>query len=171
MRELHSRRLISNRTFLGWLADYLSLANLAQVGFIAQLIADYLPDMARHVWIGRLCLRAVCDKIQDIRGATLDSLAKVESMLVHIVTALVEADQEVLLSPNVWRHQGVLESMLKPDIVGDAAWVELAARNNVLLFKATSTESNSSPRRHQMEEIHVSRRVSSPLTTETRFAQ
>jgi mediator of RNA polymerase II transcription subunit 12 len=141
---------------LGWLADHLAIANLAQVGFIAQLIADYLPDMARHVWIGRLCLRAVCDKIQDIRGVALESLAKVESMLVHIVTALVEADQEVLLSPNVWRHADLLESMLKPDIVGEAAWVELAARNSALLFKATSTESSSSPRRHQMEEIHVS---------------
>jgi hypothetical protein len=81
---------------------------------------------------------------------------------VHIVTALVEADQEVLLSPNVWRQAGVLESMLKPDIVGDTAWGELAARNSALLFKATSTESSSSPRRHQMEEIHVSLRLIYP---------
>jgi hypothetical protein len=66
LRELHAKYLISSRLLTLWLADHLLTANLAQVGFIAQLVATYSSDMARHVVNGRVCLRAACDKIQEV---------------------------------------------------------------------------------------------------------
>jgi hypothetical protein len=66
LRELHAKYLISSRLLTLWLADHLLTANLAQVGFIAQLVGTYSSDMARHVVNGRLCLRAACERIQEV---------------------------------------------------------------------------------------------------------
>jgi hypothetical protein len=66
LRELHTRYLISSRLLCAWLADSLATANLAQTGFISQLIGDYLPDMARHVTIGRQCVRSICAKLKEV---------------------------------------------------------------------------------------------------------
>jgi hypothetical protein len=66
LRELHAKYLISSRLFVGWLVDTLSSTNLAQIGFIASLFGDYLPEMARHVVIARQCVRVVLAKIDEV---------------------------------------------------------------------------------------------------------
>ena len=66
LRELHAKYLISTRLLTTWLADHLLTSNLAQVGFIVQLISSYIPDMARHVVNGRMCVRAACEKLQEV---------------------------------------------------------------------------------------------------------
>jgi mediator of RNA polymerase II transcription subunit 12 len=66
LRELHAKYLISSRLLTTWLADHLLTSNLAQVGFIVQLISSYIPDMARHVVNGRMCVRAACEKIKEV---------------------------------------------------------------------------------------------------------
>ena len=67
LRELHARYLISTRLLTTWLADHLLVANLAQVGFIVQLIGSYIPDMTRHVVNGRICVRGACEKLLEVR--------------------------------------------------------------------------------------------------------
>jgi mediator of RNA polymerase II transcription subunit 12 len=67
LRELHTRRLVSSRILTGWLADTLASVNLAQAGFVIQLIGSYLPDMAHHAINGRHCIRACCEKIKEVR--------------------------------------------------------------------------------------------------------
>jgi hypothetical protein len=64
--QLHARYLISTRLLTTWLADHLLTSNLAQVGFIVQLTGSYLPDMARHVANGRICVRAACEKLTEV---------------------------------------------------------------------------------------------------------
>jgi mediator of RNA polymerase II transcription subunit 12 len=66
LRELHARYLISTRLLTTWLADHLLVANLAQVGFIVQLIGSYVPDMTRHVVNGRICVRGACEKLHEV---------------------------------------------------------------------------------------------------------
>lgn len=66
LQKLHELRLISNRVLLSWLADFLAIANLAQVGLVSKLIGDHLPGMSRHVTIARTCLRAACDRITEV---------------------------------------------------------------------------------------------------------
>jgi mediator of RNA polymerase II transcription subunit 12 len=56
---------------MGWLADYLLIANLAQLGFVAHLIGGFLPDMARHVLIGRHAVRAACNGLAYVRLARI----------------------------------------------------------------------------------------------------
>jgi mediator of RNA polymerase II transcription subunit 12 len=63
---LHTKYLVSSRLFTAWLADHLLTANLAQAGFIAQLITVYISDMARNVVNGRSCVRAACEKIREV---------------------------------------------------------------------------------------------------------
>ena len=53
LSNLRAKYLISSRLFTAWLADHLLIANLAQVGFIAQLTSIYLADMSRHIVNGR----------------------------------------------------------------------------------------------------------------------
>jgi len=64
--QLHAKHLISTRLLTTWLADHLLIANLAQVGFIVQLIASHIPDMTRHVVNGRICIRAACEKLKEV---------------------------------------------------------------------------------------------------------
>ena len=66
LRELHAKYLISTRLLTTWLADHLLTSNLAQVGFVVQLISSYIPDMARHVVNGRMCVRAACEKLKEV---------------------------------------------------------------------------------------------------------
>jgi mediator of RNA polymerase II transcription subunit 12 len=66
LRELHARYLISTRLLTTWLADHLLVANLAQVGFIVQLIGSYVPDMTRHVVNARICVRGACEKLNEV---------------------------------------------------------------------------------------------------------
>jgi mediator of RNA polymerase II transcription subunit 12 len=44
----------------------MGVANMAQLGFVASLLGDYMSDMARHVTIGRHCLRVLCDKVLEV---------------------------------------------------------------------------------------------------------
>jgi mediator of RNA polymerase II transcription subunit 12 len=64
--QFRIKHLISTRLFVSWLADTLATANLAQVGFVAQLIGDLLPEMSRHTTIARVCVRAACAKIDEV---------------------------------------------------------------------------------------------------------
>lgn len=72
--NLHAKYLISSRLFTAWLADHLSTANLAQVGFIVQLTTTYLSDMSRHVVNGRICIRAACEKIREVSSSLVARL-------------------------------------------------------------------------------------------------
>jgi mediator of RNA polymerase II transcription subunit 12 len=66
LRTFHTRYLISSRTLATWLADFAATCNLAQVGFVAQLINEYLEDVAKHASIARSALRALLDKLAEV---------------------------------------------------------------------------------------------------------
>lgn len=51
---------------MSWLADYMRISNLAQLGFVTQLIGDYLPDMVNHITCARVCLRGLCEKTKEV---------------------------------------------------------------------------------------------------------
>nr|XP_019047064.1 hypothetical protein I302_03671 [Kwoniella bestiolae CBS 10118]OCF25994.1 hypothetical protein I302_03671 [Kwoniella bestiolae CBS 10118] len=89
MRELHRRRLLSSRLLSGWMADYLGYANLAQLGFVVQMIGEYLGDMVEHVCNARQCVRNACEKLKEIRSSPAsDPLAKVDAMLTSVIKKL-----------------------------------------------------------------------------------
>ncbi|KAK4684962.1 hypothetical protein P7C73_g5195, partial [Tremellales sp. Uapishka_1] len=175
LRKLHTRRLLSSRILCGWLADSLATSNLAQVGFMAQLITSYLPDMAHHLSIGRHSIRACCDKIIEIRaGLNVASLGRVQDLLINIITSLFDATPEVLLSPITWKsHTDLLTTVIfahlerqkssleaagatfsSADHRGTKAFKQIKKRNEAMIFRATTAESNSSPRRQQMDEVN-----------------
>lgn len=97
LRELHARHLISSRILTSWMGEYLPITNLAQTGFLAQLITTHLPDMVRHIVNARICVRAVCEKIKEVgemqfiklrqirTSPAASSLAKVEASLAYII--------------------------------------------------------------------------------------
>lgn len=69
LHELRAKYLISTRIFISWLVDTLATVNLAQVGFVAQLLGVFLPQLSNHVVLARPCVRAACAKISE---ASLD---------------------------------------------------------------------------------------------------
>ena len=66
LRELRTRSLLSTRFLSSWMLDTLDAANLARLGFVLELIGEYLPDMSRHLPISRACVRAACAKIEEV---------------------------------------------------------------------------------------------------------
>lgn len=152
LRALHTKHLISTRLFTGWLADHLTHVNLAQLGFLAQLIGEYLDDLVHHLGSARHCLRAACDKLVEVRNSPgKELLQKVEDMLITVIKALYEANPDVLLSPSTWRlHSPLLATILS---TSSPQWENLKRRNEALAFKPTVTAGSSNPRRQRMEEI------------------
>lgn len=118
LNELRAHRLLSNRLFVAWLVDILAISNLAQVGFIAQLIGDYLPEITRHLSLARACIRAACSKISEVRSSVLkqvlisntqihsspapNALSKIEQVLRHIVIVSSHTSAFPLLTPSLW---------------------------------------------------------------------
>lgn len=152
LRLLYRKRLISPRVLIGWLADFLAVANFAQLGFVTQLIHKHLTDLTEYVAIGRHCLRAACTKIEEIRASpTRDTMAKVEQLLTSIVRALYKADPEVLLSPTTWsRHWALVGSLVDSST---ATFADLGRRNEALVFRPVLVDSGTTPRRQQVAEI------------------
>ncbi|WRT64690.1 uncharacterized protein IL334_001624 [Kwoniella shivajii] len=152
MRELHQRQLLSTRSLSGWMADFLGHANLAQLGFVSQLIGEYLGDMLKHICNARHCIKAACDKVNEIRiSPAAPSLSKVEAMLVSIIQSLSKANPEVLFSPITWKlHSSLLLTILPSTSKGLTG---ITDRNEAMWFKMTVDERSSSPRRQQMADI------------------
>jgi mediator of RNA polymerase II transcription subunit 12 len=67
LKELHAEKLISVRILLSWLADQLSTCNLAQLGFVVQVLGEYLAEAAEHLSLARLIVRSTCHRIQEVR--------------------------------------------------------------------------------------------------------
>nr|XP_018265377.1 uncharacterized protein I303_01743 [Kwoniella dejecticola CBS 10117]OBR87535.1 hypothetical protein I303_01743 [Kwoniella dejecticola CBS 10117] len=149
LRELHRRQLVSSRLLSGWMADYLGFANLAQVGFLAQLIGEYSGDLMKHLCNARHCLRNACEKLKEVRASPASStLGKVEDMLIAIVKSFCESDEDVLLSPTTWKlHSNILSATVGRDLT------QIKQRNEALRFAIDVDERSSSPRRQQMAEI------------------
>ncbi|WVQ75963.1 hypothetical protein IAR50_005599 [Cryptococcus sp. DSM 104548] len=152
LRELHSQQLLSTRIFSGWLSDHLSHVNLAQLGFLLQVVSEHLLDISKHQSSARHCLRAACEKLQELRASPgRDLLGKVDQALVDVAKTLYAADPDVLLSPTTWlQHSTLLSSVVSPSA---SQWDDLQRRNQALMFTPSATETSSNPRRQQMEEI------------------
>nr|KIR49643.1 hypothetical protein I312_00731 [Cryptococcus bacillisporus CA1280] len=152
LRALHTKHLVSTRLFTGWLADHLTHVNLAQLGFLAQLIGEYLDDLVHHLGSARHCLRATCDKLVEVRNSPgKELLQKVETMLITIIKALYEAKPDVLLSPSTWRQHSSLLATIVPS--SSPQWENLKRRNEALTFRPTVSAGSSNPRRQHMAEI------------------
>jgi len=66
LREMRARYLISTKILVAWLVDMLGIANLAQIGFITQLIGEHLPEISKHSSVARPCIRIVCAKLNEV---------------------------------------------------------------------------------------------------------
>lgn len=154
LHQLYRKRLISPRQLASWLADFLGVANLAQLGYVTQLVHENLADVAEFPSIARHCVRSACGKIEEIRSSPAkDLMAKTELQLGAIVRGLVNSDPEVLLSPTTWaRYSALLASLVD---TSNAAFAELEHRNAALLFRPVTVDAAASPRRQQMAEISM----------------
>jgi mediator of RNA polymerase II transcription subunit 12 len=175
LRELHAKYLISTRLLTTWLGEHLLTANLAQVGFIVQLVGNYISDMARHVVNGRICVRAACEKLKEVckpsrTRLTSDPFIAFQRLAQEDRDIIVQSDQgewmsrasaheqslverqpELLLSPATWRsHSATIRDILH-DI--DLPLEDYDQRNTALLFVPSFSNDTSSPRRLQMQEI------------------
>ncbi|TXT13184.1 hypothetical protein VHUM_01585 [Vanrija humicola] len=152
LRELYRKRLIASRLLVSWLADFLGSANLAQLGFVTQLLHESLAYVSEYAYIGRHCVRAACAKIEEIRASPAkEALTKVEEQLSSIVRILYDADPEVLLSPTTWtRHSALLGTLVDSNT---PTFKELGRRNDALVFKPVAVDTSTSPRRQQMADI------------------
>jgi mediator of RNA polymerase II transcription subunit 12 len=154
LKQLYRKRLVSPRQLVGWLADFLGQTNLAQVGFVTQLIHENLTDVAESSSISRHCVRSACVKLKEIRASPAkDTMTKVDEQLTAIVRVLYESDPEVMLSPTTW----VRFSSLVGTIVDSTTplWADLERRNTALMFKPIVVDPGASPRRQQMAEIQM----------------
>jgi len=152
LNQLTRKRLLSTRILISWLSDFLSSANFAQLGFVTQLMHEHLVDLTEFVGIGRICVRAACTKIEEIRASPAkDTLQQVEQQLANIVRVLYDSDHEVLLSPTTWsRHSALLATLVDSTT---PEFADLGRRNEALIFRPIMIDSGTSPRRQQMAEI------------------
>lgn len=95
-------------------------------------------------------------------------LGKVDGMLRGIVKSLYDANSEVIISLYTWRaHSELLREICRSDEESDEeagqVWQSVQERNERLGFKVAASDSTTSPRRNQMEEISVSPSLVLPM--------
>ena len=66
LRAFYDEGLVDNRTFLVWLVQQLATCNLAQLGFIARLVNEYLDGMLVTRSITRPFVDACLAKVSEV---------------------------------------------------------------------------------------------------------
>lgn len=66
LRAFYDEGLVDNRTFLVWLVQQLATCNLAQLGFIARLVDEYLDGMLVTRSITRPFVDACLAKVSEV---------------------------------------------------------------------------------------------------------
>ena len=66
LRAFYDEGLVDNRTFLVWLVQQLATCNLAQLGFIARLVNEYLDGMLVTRSITRPFVEVCLGKVSEV---------------------------------------------------------------------------------------------------------
>ena len=66
LRAFYDEGLVDNRTFLVWLVQQLATCNLAQLGFIARLVNEYLDGMLVTRSITRPFVETCLGKVSEV---------------------------------------------------------------------------------------------------------
>ena len=66
LRAFYDEGLVDNRTFLVWLVQQLATCNLAQLGFIARLVNEYLDGMLVTRSITRPFVEMCLGKVSEV---------------------------------------------------------------------------------------------------------
>lgn len=66
LRAFYDEGLVDNRTFLVWLVQQLATCNLAQLGFIARLVDEYLDGMLATRSIARPFVEMCLGKVSEV---------------------------------------------------------------------------------------------------------
>ena len=66
LRAFYDEGLVDNRTFLVWLVQQLATCNLAQLGFIARLVNEYLDGMLVTRSITRPFVDVCLGKVSEV---------------------------------------------------------------------------------------------------------
>lgn len=165
---------MSSRILLSWLADQLSNCNLAQLGFVSQLLGGFLLDAVNNLSLARVIVRAACYRSKEVSHGTFagayhqiaaspaaEALDKTTRLLRYTVETLCQADLDVLLSPPLWRHHADLVTEICANI-GDSGDIHaMRLRSERMFYRLPAVESDSSPRRNQMDELSVGLTISS----------
>ncbi len=61
-----SRNLLDGRTFSSWLADQVGISNLAQLGFAASLMDQFLFLVWNSIAVARTAVRACVDQLAQV---------------------------------------------------------------------------------------------------------
>ena len=71
LRAFYDEGLVDNRTFLVWLVQQLATCNLAQLGFIARLVNEYLDGMLVTRSIARPFVEMCLGKVSEVLFAII----------------------------------------------------------------------------------------------------
>ncbi|KAF8532506.1 hypothetical protein JB92DRAFT_3138291 [Gautieria morchelliformis] len=149
LREFYAESLVDHSTFLSWLAQQLTISNLAQANFVARIADEYLDGMLPYRGLQRAMIDGCLAKHSEIQTTTgshhLTSLATalsslLQRMFIHNPDSFVNPKNWVLYAPSITQ-------ILKDSPTSTAAdrneWVaviendlaDVARRNDALLFR------------------------------------
>ena len=74
LRAFYDEGLVDNRTFLVWLVQQLATCNLAQLGFIARLVNEYLDGMLVTRSITRPFVDVCLGKVSEVLSCDLPAV-------------------------------------------------------------------------------------------------
>lgn len=148
---LTARRLLSQFLLCGFLTDFLATANLAQTGFILRLLCDRIQELSDHTMIGKQCLTALLERIEEIQlSPAREAMEPHVTLAQSLVISLVRTKPEVAMSPLIWRYHGMtLESIVGADaqslqmVKGRSMALLLTSSEDAMKRKAVATASKT----------------------------
>ncbi|KAH7096964.1 hypothetical protein BKA62DRAFT_482581 [Auriculariales sp. MPI-PUGE-AT-0066] len=152
LREFYVESLVDHATFLSWLAQQLSLANLAQAGFVANLCEEYLDGLTSHRVLAVPVIDGCLGKLKEIEtGSVKEHLDFLATALKAILQRTFLAVPDAFVCPSVWAAYGTMLQQLFGD---DPEFRDIHCRNNALLFQ-TLPERAMAEARSTMSEIQL----------------
>lgn len=66
LRNFYAEGLVDNRTFLAWLIHQLYISNLAQLGFIARLVDEFMEGIVSTRALTRPTVEACLNRLSEV---------------------------------------------------------------------------------------------------------
>ncbi|KAK7692890.1 hypothetical protein QCA50_004525 [Cerrena zonata] len=159
LRNFYAEGLVDNRTFLAWLIHQLYISNLAQLGFIARLVDEFMEGIVSTRALTRPTVEACLNRLSEIKATPAqDHLVNLENILKTVLMRALLALPNAFVNPKTWlQHSSLLREIvvsynedgalgtstelsvsgLQRDLVD--SFINVKRRNEAILFKDLPT--------------------------------
>ena len=133
LRPTFAENMVDHATFLSWLSQQLAIANLAQAGFVAAIVDEYLDPLLGHRVFAIPLIDGCLVKLKEIGASNVkENLEFLAVMLRSILGRAFPQVPDAFVAPTIWlAHAPALHELFG----AEPAFADIQRRNDAILFR------------------------------------